>query len=356
MELCSFVLSDPANRPGPTRPPAVVTDLHTVVRNGWYNAFTDLVYWKDYYWLAYRRGTGHHHERSLPLRTGNSQVVVLRSNDLTRWQEAQVFVSPYGYAGGGGLADGHFCAADDRLYLWTSDRVWTADRRIIAPTHVAWTQDGMAWTVQQPTRIGDSHTNVFRARFHDGRFHAAVAGGDDALLLIASDDAVHWTEQARIAGPGPGFCSESDLHWLPDGRLWCVVRVNGPALFYQAEPPYTRFSGPTELARRCDAPVMCETGGQVYLGGRCPVPNSPCGTTGLYRMRPQGPAELILALPPAGDAAYQGLISLEPGKLIMSYYSDFAYWSGLIKPRHFDRFRFKMTDCDIFVAEIDVAA
>ncbi len=57
---------------------ADVTSLEVVVRDGWYNAFTDLAIWKDMYWLSYRRGTGHG--------AGNSVEVVLRSNDLKRWR------------------------------------------------------------------------------------------------------------------------------------------------------------------------------------------------------------------------------------------------------------------------------
>ena len=44
-----------------------VKSLRVAVRDGWYNAFTDLTYWKDYYWLTFGRGTAHHGERNLDL-------------------------------------------------------------------------------------------------------------------------------------------------------------------------------------------------------------------------------------------------------------------------------------------------
>ena len=34
-----------------------VTSHRVIVRDGWYNAFTDLIQWKNFYWLSYRRGT-----------------------------------------------------------------------------------------------------------------------------------------------------------------------------------------------------------------------------------------------------------------------------------------------------------
>ena len=59
-----------------------VTSLRTVVRDGWYNAFTDLTYWNEMYWLCYRRGTRHG--------AVNSVEVVMRPNDLRRWRQARL--------------------------------------------------------------------------------------------------------------------------------------------------------------------------------------------------------------------------------------------------------------------------
>ena len=77
------------------------------------------------------------------------------------------------------------------------------------------------------------------------------------------------------------------------------------------------------------------------------------GTTGLYRLS-RDRAELLVLMPPAFDASYPGLVSLEPGKLIMSYYSDVAYVSGEVRPRHFPEYRYKTSECDIYIAEIEV--
>ena len=38
---------------------ADVLAVRTVVRDGWYNMPTDLTRWGGYYWLSYRRSTGH---------------------------------------------------------------------------------------------------------------------------------------------------------------------------------------------------------------------------------------------------------------------------------------------------------
>ena len=123
---------------------------------------------------------------------------------------------------------------------------------------------------------------------------------------------------------------------------------------------------------------MCESGGEVYLAGRASaasigMPNSDrtkpfelqntfshpggpqvrWGTTGLDRLR-RNRAEFLVTMPPGADAAYPGLVSLETDKLIMLYYSDVAYISGQVRPRHFPEYRYKQWECDIYIAEIEV--
>ncbi len=73
---------------------------------------------------------------------------------------------------------------------------------------------------------------------------------------------------------------------------------------------------------------------------------TPAGNTGIFSVE-KGKVEPLFALPSDGDAAYPGLISREWGKLIISYYSQHAYLSGVISgstPRV----------ADIYIAEIAV--
>ena len=106
---------------------------------------------------------------------------------------------------------------------------------------------------------------------------------------------------------------------------------------YWLEPSYTMWEGGVDLGCRCDAPAICASGKRVYLAGRVVAPGNPCGTTGVYQLT-WCRADLILSMPAGGDSAYPGLISLELGRMAMSFYSDVAYWSGLVKPRHFEAY------------------
>jgi hypothetical protein len=326
---------------------ADVLSVRTVVRDGWYNMPTDLAWWKGYYWLSYRRGTGHSCVR------GNSAVVLLCSNDLRRWNRAHIFEPPESIVDGRGIAAGHFTQTDDTLYLFCPVQ-WPGESGVPSRIFMYWTSNGLDWSAPQVLCLDNDYPYTWRVRSHDDRFYAAICYLEDdegPFDLIVSDDAVHWTRHAQIAAANPNhFTEESDLHWRPDGELWCVVRSHGPALMYWSEPPYTTWEGGVNLGGRCDAPVICASGKRVYLAGRVAAPGNPHGTAGVYQLT-RGRADLILSMPAGGDSAYPGLISLEPGRMAMSFYSDVAYWSGLVKPRHFEAYQRKRSECDIYLAE-----
>jgi len=362
------------------KPYAEVKSIRTVVRDGWYNAFTSLISWKDYFWLSYRRGLGHHGERTTVAESGNSFGVILRSGDLRRWHEARVYESPLGIVDGSGVAQSQFCSTGERLYGFflvetlgvsgLSGRTWSS-----------WTDDGVRWSEPEVLTLGDYHPYAWRVRWHEGRFYATINNRnipeEKTFDLIVSDDGIHWSQHAEIATTNPYyFTEESDLHWRPDGELWCVVRSEGaaPAVLYWSRPPYTEWHEGIVLPAGCDAPVMCETNGEVYLAGRRTTwqqepgpgaaktfntftsPDTPFarpGTTGLYLLRRDN-AQLLVTFPPGADASYCGLVSVEPGKLIMSYYSDVAYISGQVRPMHYPEYRYKRSECDIYLAEIEV--
>ena len=354
------------------RPYAKVTSIRPVVRDGWYNAWTDLIWWKDYFWLAHFRGLAHGITRQTTGRiAGNSFSVILRSADLRRWHEAQVWEPPMGIVDRSGADHAHFCTDGDRLYAYF--RVMTPRPPGGPDNHVyvSSTADGVRWSEPEKTTLEDGFPYVFRARWHEGTFYSAT--GDSGVegapfLLLTSEDGVHFKRHAQIApfDPGPpflGFSAESELHWRPDGELWCVIRTGGPAVLYCAKPPYVDWQETLAIDSKCDAPSICESDGQVYVAGRCRAPHntfshreSPfahSGTTGLYRLR-RDRADLLVMMPAGHDASYPGLVSLEPGKLVMSYYSEVAYGSGEVRPRYFPEFIYKQTDCDIYIAEIEV--
>ena len=254
------------------RPYAKVRSIRPVVRDGWYNAWTDLIYWKEYFWLAHFRGLSHGLARNTSGRiAGNTFSVILRSADLRRWHEAQVFEPPGGIVDGSGVDTAHFCATEERLYAFF---------RVVTPrarggnengSFVSWTADGVRWSEPEALTVDGFRPYTWRVRWHQGRFYCALHYLQEGTPfdLIASDDGVHWRKHAEIAAAGEHGCSEeSELHWRPDGELWCVVRTER-AVLYCSAPPYEQWEEALVLMAGCDAPVICASGGEVYLAGRC---------------------------------------------------------------------------------------
>ena len=347
---------------------AVVTSYRVVVRDGWYNGMTDLALWKNYYWLTYRRSTGHVSSLNVlddnefgglqvpNTYGGNSFVVLLRSTDLLRWHEAEVFTPPDGVVDKSGIANGHFCVTDNRLYAFTPVQTPT-DNGVFGRLYCTWTENGVKWTEPEIVKMGETYPYTFRVRNYDNKFYSAITC-DQSLLLITSKDGKNWELHSEIASEHPKqFTEETELYWLRNGELWCVVRSSNSALFYQSKPPYTEWSG-TDLGVRCDAPVICSTKDKVYLAGRVEGPGEipgvlGAGTTGIYELT-SGKTELLLTFPPGADAAYVGLVSPSPGKLVLSTYSDHAYYSDSIKPKYFPEYVYKKSECDIYIAEIEL--
>ena len=365
---------------------AHIVSHHTVVRDGWHNMCSDLCFWNDTFWLVYDRTSAH----SAP----DGVVVLMRSADLRRWDEVAVFKTPHD------ARDAKLAATDDELFVFCADSHYETINgkvRQVAYSYVSVSSDGYRWST--PAQICDRNYWLWRVQVHDGTFYCAEKGGD----LLSSPNGRDWQVVSRIPESEgksaqqlqeirtvdhrttPHF-NEADLIFRPDGALWCVSRTKREpgqhALLYVANPPYEEWSC-IDLKTLIHCPALCESGGQVYVAGRRDPKtlwigqHTPAGNTGIFRINESGLTP-ILALPSDGDAAYPGLLSLEENRLIISYYSQHAYLSGVIEGdkrrlHHIERWAsmrreapppdyphelsyFKSGPADIFVAEIDLAA
>ena len=80
-----------------------VLQHHTVVRDGWHNHNTEIIYWNNHYYLAYRRSSGHY--------SFDTDVILMRSVDLKRWREiAKITV--------GDDRDPKFCPVGNKLFMY----------------------------------------------------------------------------------------------------------------------------------------------------------------------------------------------------------------------------------------------
>jgi hypothetical protein len=304
----------------------------TAVRDGWHNAFTDLCFWRDSYWLTFRRGSSHV--------SPDGTIVVLRSVDLKRWHEATRLKTS------GDDRDPKLCPTEGRLYVFFGTwlprpRGWPDEQFGPMVSHTSSTTDGTSWS--EPSPAYKQNAWLWRIRRHKREFYCPAYGWDDPrdktrsfLDLLRSKDGLAWDRVGRIAGE-EDRPDEADLHFTPDGQIVCVSRSSRKpdhSLLYSSSPPYESWER-ADLGTTIHCPILCETAGELYVAGRrrtdAPwiAQATPAGNTGIFRVKGRK-VEPLLALPSDGDAAYPGLISMEPSKFLISYYSQHAYLGGVI--------------------------
>ena len=134
--------------------------INTVVRDGFHNMLTDLAYWKDYYWLAYRRVSGHY--------AHDGGIVILRSVDLKRWHEV-TYIKTIGCDW-----SPRFCVTKDRLFIYFFTGypnivgLRTKDGRLLSRpkifpdhhSHVSFTDDGIHWSQPTPAVTKDGRKSA----------------------------------------------------------------------------------------------------------------------------------------------------------------------------------------------------
>jgi hypothetical protein len=319
----------------------------TVVRDGWHNASTDLCFWKNSYWLAFRKGSAHV--------SPDGGIVILRSVDLERWHEA-AFIKTVGDD-----RDPKLCPTEEGLHVYfgtwlPKPKEWPDEEFGPLFSHVCVTRDGVHWS--DPIPIYRQNMWLWRVRFHRGYFYSAAYGWEDPkekhrsfLDLLMSQDGFNWRRISRIADI-EDQPNEADIFFHSNEELWCIARSSrnpDHSLLYVSQPPCEKWSR-MDLKTTIHCPVFCETGGRLYVAGRrrtntiWRIQLTPPGNTGIFLVE-RKEITPFFALPSDGDAAYPGLISREPGKLLISYYSQHAYLSGVLQGA-------SPHSSDIYIAEI----
>ena len=307
--LCAFAQS------------ASLTWSTTAYTDGRHNAFTDLVYWKDAYYLCFRHAESH--------MSMDGEIRVMTSTDLSTWIPCGTLNTL------GDDRDPHFTVTPDALYVYFG--VWDlahqpdakAPDRGSVRSHFASTTDGANWSpvkgVYQPGFW------LWRVRYHDGAFYSpaytAVRPKPDLreTRLLRSDDGIHWTQlatvtQARMSG-------EADLLWRPDGEVWLFTRTNdkpGDSMWYKSDADMRAWRG-AATGVLVHSPVFAEWGERIFVSGRGRTNNK--SNTAIWEIDGNKLHPLI-TLPSGGDTSYPGLIpdpaaaTDGPATLLVSWYSQ----------------------------------
>ena len=302
----------------PATPAVKVENIRRAFHNGEHNAFTDLIRWRDKFWLTFRSSSEGHGVFS------SGSVIVLSSRDARSWQQVHRFSVLER-----DTRDPHFLILGDKLFVFTGtahvgkegkrNTDWNAHYG-----YGTWTTDGTTWAAPYPLEGTYGHY-IWRAAAHGGkaylcarRWGAHQPGTDRSNMqaaLLESDDGLRWRFVSLIQET---LGNETALMIEPDGRLIGVSRASSEfSVLTHSRPPYRDWTR-ENLPGYIGGPLLARWGERLVVGGRRTTSQGP-RTTLLWLVGTQ----LIpfAELPSGGDNSYPGFAQYDDGRGLVSWYS-----------------------------------
>ena len=281
-------------------------ELVKVYSDGMHNAFTDIAFWKEEYWLSFRTGTRHFiRERD------DGVITVVRSADLYRWSRvARLRVE------GWDARDPKLLPWGSRLFLYT--QCWSPSLRIHA-SFCFYTDDGASW--QGPFKCGDYvfwRPHIYGGKAYVAAYRSGEKAEDWEVHLLESGDGVNWRYVATMARGDK--VNETDIVF-EDDKAWAFARREAGTrrlLMLESTPPFREWRS-RELSRVVQGPAAIRLNGKTFVSGRFFVEKG-VARTGLFLLCGDR-LKLVFEFPSGGDCSYPGML-YRNGLLVMSYYSS----------------------------------
>jgi hypothetical protein len=241
------------------------------------------------------------------------------------------------------LRDPCFYTIGDKLAIKGLTRlpvVSTRDSNVDTITVATTSEDGTHWSGFVP--ISPATWSYWRIRDFAGvHYAAAYEDGDKSVKLFSSTDGLQWTAGAVIYGVSADTPLETEIVFMPSGRMLALVRMDGTTdellgnvgrlrtKVCWATPPYGSFDCPQELTGvRLDGPVAFFHGPKLYVIARKHfIEDADRKRNALYAIGGTlegGPLTIqeLGELPSAGDTAYTGVADLDANRVIAIWYSS----------------------------------
>jgi len=322
-----------------------------------HNENTDLIVWKDAIWLVHRSAVSQ-------VLGPNSSLHVYRSGDAGKSFEHKATIAA---PSDRDIRDPHFYSVGDTLHIKALTRLEKATPRDSDVDTIAvnlHSTDGVTWTAQQP--IGPVTWSFWNIELHAGTYYtAAYEDGDKSVVLYSSTDGLQWTRGALVYGVAADTPLETEVIFMPSGRLLALVRMDGTdaellggqgrlrTKVCWASAPYAQFDCNAELTgQRLDGPVSFFSGARLFLVARKHI-TGVRKRTALFEITGTlegGPIDIKEwgEFPSAGDTAYAGVAPLGGSRFVVTWYSgelarDDPWGVGILRPT------------DIWKATIDLA-
>ena len=320
--MCVFVLIRSAATA--ELPVVEVTNVRRVFHNGEHNAFTDLVRFKDQFYLTFRSCPDGHMVHP------TASIIIMTSKDLKDWKPVHRFSVKER-----DTRDPHFLVFQDKLFVYTG--TWYCGETSPAYSeytlnkhlgYAVWSDDGETWS--DPTLLDGTFGHyIWRANSFNGTAYLCgrrnkdfdmKARGEGATvesLMLESDDGLIWRKRAtfqEVEG------DETAFRFEPDGSIIAIGRRGrGNAQLCESPPPYTEWKR-TDLDRYIGGPLLTRWGAHHVVGGRKKTESDDYKTSMYWLVEDE--LHEFATLASGGDNSYPGFIELSPTRAVMSWYSS----------------------------------
>lgn len=324
LAIFSLILGAVAQSADAKDPPSVeVANVRRVFDNGEHNAFTDLVRFRERYYLTFRSCPDGHMVHP------TSSILVLASDDLKSWEKVHQFRVRHR-----DTRDPHFLVFRDRLFVYTG--TWYSGETTLPRDqydlnkhlgYAAWSDDGTRW--HSPVMLeGTFGHYIWRAAAFDGKAYLCGRrkhefdvrprgeGSDVESAMLESDDGLVWKTRALFQTK---HGDETAFQFIEGGSILAIGRRGSDrAQILRSDPPYTRWDR-RDLDRYIGGPLLTRWGDRWVVGGRRSTDRGPktsmCWLVG-------DELHEFAELPSGGDNSYPGFLALGPTSAVMSWYSS----------------------------------
>ncbi len=327
---------------GPEVWPAVSDDRH--------NSNTDLVFFKDCFWLIHASAPWH-------FASETTRLILRRSTDAHTWEKVAEFQNP-----GEDIRDPKLAVIGGRLILYAlKNTSFEAEPYL---TVAAASDDGVTWT--KFVDMDPKGWLFWRPESPDGGktwYIPAYWFEHGKSIVLKSEDGLNW-DVASIVYSGD-VNDETAITFLPDLTMLATGRLEvsgyyfgdnrGNTLIATAQPPYMTWNYSHSNITRLDGPALFSYNGRVYAVGRYQPGAKPfLFETGSILARKRTSLFLVEEdrlvwlsdLPSAGDTSYAGVV-VRGDEAYVSYYTsnirrDYPWIIGML------------SKSDILMAKVDL--
>jgi hypothetical protein len=273
---------------------------------GKHNAFTDLCYFRQRYYLVFRQASSHHSKDGV--------LRIMNSVQGKKWRTVAVLQNPVA-----DLRDGKLTVTPDGKLQLLAAAAFHDKTQQAYQSYLWHSTDGKTWP--EPQAVGEAEYWVWRLSWlRDQAYAVAYKCGSDRHIRLYQQKA---SAQFEVIAPriyAEGYANEAALLFDNQDTAWCLLRKDPDhGQLGHSLPPYTHWQW-LDIGCRIGGPQAIFTAdGKMLAVVR--LYNETVRTSLVTLDQSTGELTEIMALPSGGDTSYAGMV-LQQNKLLISYYSS----------------------------------